>query len=281
MKMQCAVDEVGLLSPSELRATLDKDKEGEFLLLDVRQPEEYESGHIPGAILIPLGELEARQQELDRSKRIITYCRSGRRGMAAAVVLCGLGFHGLQSVEGGMLDWPYETIPGMPPERPDLISDTSAVGDILMLAMRMEKGAGDFYRAAAQKAELSPAREMYQQLAAVEDGHMHRLYARAVALLGTQTLPPLHDVLAETKLAYMEGGIEISPALARVHEDFATELEALEIAVEKEFMSYDFYKRASALVADRDAKGLLAQLAVDERNHADTLLKRLSQVVRQ
>ena len=79
MKVTCAVDEIERLAPGKIKTLLDKDRKGEFLLLDVRQPEEYESEHVPGATLIPLGELKARQDEPDRSKKIITYCRSGRR----------------------------------------------------------------------------------------------------------------------------------------------------------------------------------------------------------
>ena len=101
-KIACAVDEIRSLTSDEIRTILDSDKKGEFLLLDVRQPEEYETGHIPGSMLIPLGELEARQGELDRSKKIIAYCRSGRRSMAAAIVLCGLGFEGVQHLGGGL-----------------------------------------------------------------------------------------------------------------------------------------------------------------------------------
>ena len=73
MKLACAVDEIGKLTPDEMKAILDRDEKGEFFLLDVRQPEECRAGHIPGAMLIPLGELEARQGELDRGKKIIVY----------------------------------------------------------------------------------------------------------------------------------------------------------------------------------------------------------------
>jgi len=73
MKVACAVDKIKALKPKELKTILDNDKSGEYLLVDVRQPEEYEEGHIPGAILIPLGELENRLSELNREKKIITY----------------------------------------------------------------------------------------------------------------------------------------------------------------------------------------------------------------
>jgi len=48
MKIACAVDEIRSLTPDQAKAILDKDKKGEYLLIDVRQPEEYETGHIPG-----------------------------------------------------------------------------------------------------------------------------------------------------------------------------------------------------------------------------------------
>jgi len=52
MRISCSVDEVQSLSPEEINTILNKDKRGEYILLDVRQPEEYEAGHIPGAIFI-------------------------------------------------------------------------------------------------------------------------------------------------------------------------------------------------------------------------------------
>ena len=58
-------------------------------------------------------------------------------------------------------------------------------------------------------------------------------------------------------------------------------MEALEIALEKEYISYDFYKRISALVGNAEAKALLYELALEERKHAGKLLERLEEFVRQ
>jgi len=281
MKLACAADEITTLAPSEVQAVLDKDKKGDFLLLDVRQPEEYEAGHIPGAMLIPLGELEARREELKQDKKIIAYCRSGHRGMAAAIALCGLGFKDVNNMEGGILNWRYETISGIPEARPELVTEAADVKDILMLAIKLEKGSWDFYLAAKEKAASPQAKEKFQVLADAEDGHMQRLWERAITLLGKGALPPLEKLKQELKVEHMEGAIEISPALAKVAEKFSDEMGALEIALEKEYMSYDFYKRTSVLVGDPDAKALLQELALEERNHADILLKRVSEIVRQ
>ncbi|MDY6918245.1 MAG: rhodanese-like domain-containing protein, partial [Chloroflexota bacterium] len=254
---------------------------GRYLLLDVRQPEEYRSGHLPGATLIPLNQVEARHAELDRGQTIITYCRSGRRSMAAAIALCGLGFQNVQTMNGGIANWAYETVAGIPEAQPQLIAEAATASDVLMLAIRMEKGAGDFYRAAAQRADDPAARDMFSTLAEVEDGHMSRLHQRAVALLGEAAVPSLSQLKADASMDYMEGGIEINPALTRIDEQSTGELEALEIAVEKEYMSYDFYKRASALLVDTDARALLNELALDERGHASVLLTRLGNIVRE
>jgi rhodanese-related sulfurtransferase/rubrerythrin len=280
-KLACAADEITTLAPGEVKAVLGKDKKGEFLLLDVRQPEEYEAGHIPGAMLVPLGELEARQEDLERDKKIITYCRSGHRSMAAAIALCGLGFKDVHHLEGGILNWHYETIGGIPEARPELVTETADVKDILILAIKLERGSRDFYVAAKEKTALPQAKEKFQMLADAEDGHMQRLWERAITLLGGGALPPLEKLKQELKVEHMEGGIDISPALAKVDEKFSDEMEALEIALEKEYMSYDFYKRTSALVEDPGAKTLLHELALEERNHADILLKRVSEIVRQ
>lgn len=277
----CAADEIKSLKPDEIKAILNKDKKGEFLLLDVRQPEEYEDGHIPGATLIPLGELETRQGEIDRSKKIITYCRSGRRSMAAAITLCGLGFKDLHSMDGGITNWQYETITGIPETRPELMTEAADIRDVLMLGIKLEKGSWDFYLAAREKVKLSHSKETFHILASAEAGHIQRLYQQMINLLGQGALPPLDKLKRELKVDYMEGGIEISPALAKIDEKFASEQDALEIALEKEYMSYDFYKRASVLVGNIDAKRLLHELAAEERNHADILLLRVAEIVRQ
>jgi rubrerythrin len=197
--------------------------------------------------------------------------------MAAAVALCGLGFKSVHHLDGGILNWPYETIIGMPKARPDLITAAANAKDVLMLAIKLEKGSFDFYMGAKDKVSSLRVKDTFQMLANAEDRHMQRLYERAVGLLGEGALPPLKTLKRDLKVGYMEGGIEISPALARIEDRFTDEMEALEIALEKEYMSYDFYKRASTLVDNQDARRLLHELASEERGHADILLSRVAE----
>jgi rhodanese-related sulfurtransferase len=75
------------------------------ILVDVREYPEYAAGRIPGARLIPLGELERRAEDLDPASAIYVVCRSGRRGAEAQEKLSKLGFKEVRNVGGGMLAW--------------------------------------------------------------------------------------------------------------------------------------------------------------------------------
>jgi sulfur-carrier protein adenylyltransferase/sulfurtransferase len=150
-----------------------------------------------------------------------------------------------------------------------------------MLGIRLEKGSWDFYKAASERAASPGVKETFEVLADAEGQHMQRLYQRAVSLLGQGELVSLNELKQEVKAEYMEGGLEVGPALTKVEEGFIDEMETLELALEKEYMAYDFYKRVSALVEKLDVKTLLHELALEERNYADVLLKRLSEMTRQ
>lgn len=80
-------------------------------VLDVRTPEEFSQGHIPGAILIPDYELAKRaEKELpDKNALILVYCRSGSRSRQAANTLLKLGYTNVKDF-GGIIDWPFETV---------------------------------------------------------------------------------------------------------------------------------------------------------------------------
>ena len=78
--------------------------ENHYVALDVRLNEEFDEGHIPGALLIPLSQLRKRAAELDSAARYVAYCRSGRRSSVAAFLLSQLGFD-VVSMAGGVLAW--------------------------------------------------------------------------------------------------------------------------------------------------------------------------------
>ena len=76
----------------------------------MREPDEFSGalGHIPGALLIPLGELQARCAELDRGVPVVAVCRSGARSARAVALLNKAGFKDVANLSGGMLRWRVE-----------------------------------------------------------------------------------------------------------------------------------------------------------------------------
>ena len=85
------------------------DSEEGYIILDVRAQDEYDEGHIPGAIVIPHTQIEAEAENVltDKDQLILVYCRSGRRSKIAAATLVELGYTNIKEF-GGIIDWPYE-----------------------------------------------------------------------------------------------------------------------------------------------------------------------------
>ena len=97
------------ISGAEAKALMDS--ESGYIIIDARTQEEYDQGHIPGAILIPEYEIADRaEKELpDKDQLILVYCRSGRRSKIAAEELVKLGYTNVKEF-GGIIDWEYETV---------------------------------------------------------------------------------------------------------------------------------------------------------------------------
>ncbi len=77
---------------------------GGAAVIDVREPHEYVAGHVPGAVLIPMGQLPGRTAELDRRAPVYVICASGNRSATMTGVLCAAGFNAY-SVAGGTSEW--------------------------------------------------------------------------------------------------------------------------------------------------------------------------------
>ncbi|HEX7706438.1 MAG TPA: rhodanese-like domain-containing protein [Thermoanaerobaculia bacterium] len=85
------------------------------LVVDVREPDEFEKGHIAGAILAPLGNVEQNLSGVPKDREIILVCRSGRRSGIAAERLTARGYTDLTNMQGGMLAWEKREYPVMKP----------------------------------------------------------------------------------------------------------------------------------------------------------------------
>jgi adenylyltransferase/sulfurtransferase len=90
------------------------EKEADFVLLDVREPVEWEICSLPNSVRIPKGEVRDRLEEIDKTKDVIVYCRSGVTSGAIANFLRDVGFDRVRNLRGGILAWATEIDPAMP-----------------------------------------------------------------------------------------------------------------------------------------------------------------------
>lgn len=94
------------ISADKAKRIMDSDESA--VILDVREKDEFDDGHIPGAILIPYDEVAMKAEDIikDKDTTILIYCRSGRRSKIASQTLVGLGYTNVKEF-GGIIDWKY------------------------------------------------------------------------------------------------------------------------------------------------------------------------------
>jgi rhodanese-related sulfurtransferase len=102
------------LSPEEAAAMIrEKDSHADFVLLDVRTPQEYRDGHIAGAVLIDYTSSSFKEElgKLDQGKTYLVYCRTGNRSEKAISLMKELRFRRLRHLSGGITKWKEEGLP--------------------------------------------------------------------------------------------------------------------------------------------------------------------------
>lgn len=98
------------LTVEQVKAKLDAKEK--FTLVDVRAKEEWkEDGHIKGAFLMPVQELESHFRHLDKDAEIVVYCRSGKRSAKAAEMLATNGYKNVSNMTGGIMEWKAKGLP--------------------------------------------------------------------------------------------------------------------------------------------------------------------------
>jgi adenylyltransferase/sulfurtransferase len=102
----------GDIEPTEVKAKIDR--HDPFVLIDVREPHEYQICNIPYAKLIPLGDLPKRVNELDSADEIVAHCKSGVRSAKAVDFLKQAGFKKVRNMKGGILAWSDKVDPKVP-----------------------------------------------------------------------------------------------------------------------------------------------------------------------
>ena len=268
---------VSTWTAEKIRQFMKEKNPGDYNLADVRQPKEYEKGHLPGAKLIPLGELKDRLFEVDPDKPTIVYWAAGVRSRAAAAVLSGAGLKNVYSVEGGINAWEGLRAEGLPDSGMAYFADATRPEELMTLAWYLEKGSQTFYSGLSQRVSDSVATDLFKELAVAEEHHqasLSRLYQDVKGPPSASGFPE-SIIPSPDKGELMEGGMRVSEALewARGREI----KDILDLSMSLEANAYDLHLRMKARIEDPRGKEVFARLSREERGHLDRLSSLLEQ----
>ncbi len=253
------------MDPKDLKDFSFEHKEKDYVLLDVRRPEEYTQEHIPGAQLIPLHEIETRLGEIEPNKTPIFYCRSGKRSMTAATFARDSGwFHSdIFNLAGGITAYHGKTLPDYP--RIEIFHELSSLAEAIKKAISLEKGAYRLYSGFLPRVENQNLKKQIQRLADLEVDHAQAVYNQGRDVLGQD-----FDVLfSEAPEDIVEGGLNVEAWMAEMEGRGQTELCTyfLELALEMETAAYDMYRNLAEKNFPRDAVECFFILSEQEKFH--------------
>ena len=250
-------------------------KGSEFIILDVRQPEEYRSGHLPGAVFIPLPDLINKVGELDHSKPIIAYCRSGNRSRAAAAFLLSYGFSKVYSMDGGITAWNGQVATGSYNEGLSMLEGRETAEELISLAMALEEGSRMFYVNVEELTLDTEAKNVLKTIAEAEEKHKTQIL-QAYKLITGENLTD--DILNREPLSgIMEGGVRIDEVVSFLKGSDKTLLDILEVSMQLEINSLDLYIKILRNIEDAGAKKVFDILIEEEKNHLSKLGKLLGE----
>ena len=253
------------IDPGDLRRYIRDHNEKDFLLVDVRQPDEYKEGHIPGARLLPLPELVRNMETLPSGLDLIFYCQSGARSMAASLMVEEeFAATGIYNLNGGILSWDGATAEN--PPQVQLFKKGAAPEALYMTAMNLEKGAMNFYMTVDMRYGGEAWSDVFSRLAEAEIGHalaVYRLWRR-----GRTGVEDFDTVFAGLSGNVLEGGMTLVDALDRAAGSGGrTCVHLMELALHVEYAAFDLYRAMADQAESPDARDAFLKIAQAEKSH--------------
>jgi rhodanese-related sulfurtransferase/rubrerythrin len=260
---------VDAMDSDAARSYTNEHQEGTYTLLDVRQPWEYEEDHLPGAKLVPLGDLQEGTQSLNPEKPTLVYCAVGGRSRVAAQLLSGRGFKEVYNLSGGIKAFRGAKASGPQELNLDLVRGDESPRDMLKLAFGLERALGIFYDQCREKTEDKDLADLFAKLGRIEVIHKQKVFERYAALV--PNTPDMAAFEAGMTPEIMEGGFRVNEFLAANEPWLKTVREALELGMMLETQALDLYMRFAEKSQEDETKQVLFTLADEEKVHLRAL----------
>ncbi len=269
MTLFTASGKIETIGADKAKELLSEKREGEVTILDVRQPQEYSSGHIPGAVFIPLPELMDRLGDLDASKPVLAYCRTGNRSRSAAAMLLQNGFQSVLSIDGGINAWNGSIAEGDYGQGMYLLKSGQTDEELITIAWSLEDGSRLFYEKAADLTADNKARDLFFTLMEAEARHKENILAVYRMTTGVEIDA---GFLEEAALkGVMEGGSQVEEVLALLQEKDGSLQEILELSMVMEANALDLYVKMFREIKEKNAGKVFGSLIEEEKRHLSRL----------
>jgi rhodanese-related sulfurtransferase/rubrerythrin len=257
------------MNVDEAKKFIAERPEGDYTLLDVRQPGEYEGEHIPGAKLVPLPALNDGLRQLDSQKPVLVYCAVGGRSLAAAQLLSGFGFQEVYNLQGGIKAWQGLKAVGPRELNLELVGGDETPAEMIALAYGMEMGLGIVYRDMIQRSDDHELRSLLSRLADIETRHKKRLLELLAEIDSPITDTDAYE--ADLRPSILEGGLGLDDFMQENESFFRSVQGVLELAMMIETQALDLYLRFAEKSTHNLTKTALFAIADEEKAHLGSL----------
>ena len=264
------------MNVDQAREYIHKKPPDELTLLDVRQPNEYEAGHLPGARLIPLPDILSRIGEIDARKATVVYCAVGGRSRIAAQMIAAQGFSDVYNLSGGFKAWKGDAAFGSEEKGLELFTGNESVEETLVVAYSLEEGLRSFYLEMQDKVNNSDARNLFEKLSEIEVKHQERILDEYRKITGSSITR--EEFEKNIVVNALEGGLTTEEYANLFHPDWESVTDIIEVAMSIEAQALDLYLRASDRSSESQSQKVLRQIADEERTHLAQLGKLIENI---
>jgi rhodanese-related sulfurtransferase/rubrerythrin len=256
--------------PDEVRTIIKEKSTSEYCLLDVRQPGEYEQGHIPGARLIPLTELQSNLKNIHPDRMTIVYCRSGNRSRSAVGILNGAGLEDVYNMEGGILAYNGLVAAGPPEAGVFCFPENMTPEQLIAMAWYIENGSLQYIEAVMDINQDRDVKNIFTGLIdhkIAHKGSLSQLYQKISGQTAGNDFPA--NVLQRPPHEVMAGCVSVPEAVNWSKDKRISDILDLMMALEAN--TFDLYLKLGRQVASERARAVFLQLSEEEARHLEQL----------
>ena len=256
--------------PNEVRTIIKEKSTNEYCLLDVRQPAEYEQGHIPGARLIPLGQLQSNLNKIQSDRMTIVYCRSGNRSRSGVGILNGAGLKDVYNMEGGILAYNGLVAAGPPEAGVFCFPENMTPEQLIAMAWYIEDGSQRYFDAVKNATHNQDIKDNFASLIGHKIAHkesLSLLYEKISGQTAGDNFPT--SVLQMPPHKVMAGCVSVSEAVNWSKDRRISDI--LDFLMALEANTFDLYLKLGRQVESDRARSVFMELSEEEAHHLEQL----------